>query len=300
MFEMLLVPLIALGMLVVPLGSVGERAHANVDPAAGPETETGPEDAEGRPETFVTRETAGLIFRGSDAGVVPTQDAGVYDVSGTALDDNLTVAETDVRFVVSPGDGADLINIALNSDVSMGEPVFGEPTEFFPPEVDSAADIVLEQADSADNDADHITLAITQDGIDRAPEAPRVSSRVDLSDPNDSLSITLSDQVQGNLHTIEIEEDAGGEMVNNRGLFTLVVLTEPDVSSLTYEQARGIAWGEATDISAIRLVLVNQGMEYTARSFDAGLDTFARQNDLNENPLITANREFASQSRVLL
>ncbi len=316
MLEMLLVPLLALGLLAVPvLGDDDDDVAVTDDPAPDPETPTqmpDPADTPDTPDTpetpdttdpdarspadAVTRVTGGETFTGALAGVTETDDPAVFDVTGTDGDDAVQVGESDARFNVAPGDGADTVTVGLNSNVSMGAPVFGIATEITPPEGDGVPSVVTEQVDTADTDADEIILNITEAGIASLPEGVAFGSRIDLSDADDALMIELPDEVAGNLHLIEVEEDTGGEAANTVSRYTLVILSSPEVTELTDAQALAIAQGESSDLEISRLAIVEQGSLQNTLSEDR-LD---QQNDLNDEPMIAANRDIVSEASVVL
>ncbi|MGC1504126.1 MAG: hypothetical protein WA782_08275 [Sulfitobacter sp.] len=170
----------------------------------------------------------------------------------------------------------------------------------FSTKASSMLEILPDGQGRTDRQSQRVRIKIPQDYVVPVSPAPLVSYRIDLSNPGDSLFIDVSEQILGNLHRIVIQEDSGGEMLNKRGLFTLIVLSDPEVRRLTFEQACDIAWGEETDIKVAKLVLVNQGRKDAMERFRASEHSCPHRNDLNVNAVITANREFASQSRVFL
>lgn len=296
MLEMLLVPLMALGLLAVPIG--GDDAPETMDDtddAGETPTET-PVEPGPSPADFVTLEVGGETFTGADAGVSASDEPGVFDVTGTDGDDAVVVGETDARFDVAPGDGADTVTIGLNANVDMGDAVFGPATEITPPEGDGVPDVVSEQVDTADTDSDEIILNVTEAGIASLPEGQMFGSRIDLSDPDDALMIELPEGVEGNLHLIEVEEDTESETGSTNARYTLVVLTDPDVAALTDDQAQAIVAEEAIDLAITRLAFVDQGSVVSTQ----GTDRLDLQSDQNTEPMIAANRDIASQSSVVL
>lgn len=306
MWELLLVPLLGLGLLAVPLG-LGEDEGGDTG-SDMPETDAPTEPEIEIPEVdefegIVSRETDGVLFSGAEAGVTENTDGSAFDVAGTDGDDIIEVADSPLQFTVTPGAGADQITIGLNSNVDMGEPVFGTPDIAFPGEGDSVPERVLTSVDTADTDEDEIFLQVTEEGIGSAPGTTGFTSRIDLSDPDDALFIDIPSEIEGNLHLIEVTAGDGGGAFSFDRFFTLAILTDTDVSELTDMQARDIAFGDETDIAVTTLAFIEQGSLTEQRASadpEEERDDLQVRDDVNEDPMIASNRAVSSISSVVL
>lgn len=304
MWELLLVPLLGLGLLVVPLGNGDDGDVIEDMPTEDADLE-GPtmpdmDDPEADSlDDVVSRVTDGETFTGSAAGLSEQDEDGVVTVSGTDEADAITVGDADTGFNVAPGAGADQITIRLNSDVSMGDAVFGEAEEVEAAEGDDTPGQLLVQTDTADTDTDDITLAVTQAGLGGLTGTLADGARVDLSDPEDALVIEIADEIDGNLHLVQVEASSGSEAPDQTIRYTLAIWTNPDVTELTDTQARAIGEGGATDVAFDQLARIDQGTLIVDNPGGANT-VITRQDDLNETPLITSNREIASFSEVAL
>ncbi|KIN70764.1 hypothetical protein Z945_3228 [Sulfitobacter noctilucae] len=301
MLEMLLVPLLALGLIAIPIANDLDDVDDVAPDDDGLLPETPITDAPSEDETpvldaaeAVSMETDGVI---TSPDVTETENAGVFAVAGSSQDDTITVAQTEDRYEITPGAGADVITIGLNSDVSMGDPVFGDLVETRPNLAgDAVPDIIFEETDTEDIDADEVTLQVTQAGIDNLPAGSRPGSQIDVSDTDDAVVIEVDPSVEGNLHLIQVESGAGGGATDFISRYTLVLLAGPDVMGLTAAQAQAIAEGVDTDVDVERLALLDQGTRFT--EFDGS--TLSRLDDLNEEPMIASNREILSVTSAVL
>lgn len=304
MWELLLVPLLGLGLLAVPLGNDDDAEviedMPTDDPAAEGPTMPDMEDPDADSlDDVVSRVTDGETLTGSDAGLSAPDEDGIVILSGTDNDDAIIVGDSETEFDVLPGDGADQITIGVNSSISMGEAVFGEAEEIELPEGEDIPEQLLVRTDTADTDTDDITLAVTQAGLTGLSGTLADGARVDLSDPEDALVIDIAEEIEGNLHLVQVEENSGSEALDQTIRYTLAIWTHPEVTALTDAQARAIGEGAETDVAFNQLARIDQGT-LIVDNLGGANTVITRQDDLNENPLITSNREIASFSEVAL